>query len=47
TQYTLRDDDQWTCIFNLRKPDFGAPDPDVLGPALDQKASKRWRSGNK
>ncbi|MDX0973277.1 conjugal transfer protein TrbG [Sinorhizobium medicae] len=47
TQYTLRDGNQWTCIFNLRKPDFGAPDPDVLGPSLDQQASKRWRSGNK
>ena len=34
-QYTLRDGDQWTCIFNLRKPDFGAPDPDILGPAED------------
>lgn len=47
TQYTLRDGDQWTCIFNLRKPDFGEPDPDILGPAFDGAASKRWRSGNK
>lgn len=47
TQYTLRDGNQWTCIFNLRKPDFGAPDPDVIGPAPDRHASKRWRSGNK
>ncbi|RWB51839.1 TrbG/VirB9 family P-type conjugative transfer protein [Mesorhizobium sp.] len=46
TQYTLRDGDQWTCIFNLRKPDFGTPDPDVLGPAPDRQAKKRWRSGN-
>ncbi|TIR28940.1 MAG: P-type conjugative transfer protein VirB9 [Mesorhizobium sp.] len=46
TQYTLRDGNQWTCIFNLRKPDFGAPDPDILGPAPDRLASKRRRSGN-
>ncbi len=47
TQYTLRDGNQWTCIFNLRKPDFGAPDPDILGPAVDTEATKRRRSGNK
>lgn len=46
TQYTLRDGDQWICIFNLRKPDFGAPDPDIMGPAPDQVATKRRRSGN-
>lgn len=46
TQYTLRDGNQWTCIFNLRKPDFGAPDPAVMGPAFDDTASKRRRSGN-
>jgi type IV secretion system protein VirB9 len=46
TQYTLRDGNQWTCIFNLRKPDFGAPDPAVMGPVFDDKASKRRRSGN-
>ncbi|MES0057245.1 TrbG/VirB9 family P-type conjugative transfer protein [Mesorhizobium sp. M0078] len=46
TQYTLRNGDQWTCIFNLRKPDFGTPDPDILGPAPDRQAKKRWRSGN-
>ena len=46
TQYTLRDGDQWTCIFNLRKPDFGAPDPGILGPAEDDQATKRRRSGN-
>lgn len=46
TQYTLRDGNQWTCIFNLRKPDFGAPDPGVMGPVFDDKASKRRRSGN-
>ena len=46
TQYTLRDGDQWTCIFNLRKPDFGAPDPDIMGPAFDSKARRRRGSGN-
>ena len=46
TQFTLRDGDQWTCVFNLRKPDFGAPDPNILGPAEDDQARKRWRSGN-
>ena len=46
TQYTLREGSQWTCIFNLRKPDFGAPDPAILGPAPDTKATKRRRSGN-
>lgn len=47
TQYTLRDGNRWTCIFNLRKPDFGAPDPDILGPVEDKQASGRRRSGNK
>lgn len=46
-QYTLRDGNEWTCIFNLRQPDFGAPDPDILGPKEDLSATKRWRSGNK
>jgi type IV secretion system protein VirB9 len=46
TQYTLRDGNQWTCIFNLRKPDFGAPDPDIMAPSLDEKATTRRRSGN-
>ncbi|TIS85922.1 MAG: conjugal transfer protein TrbG [Mesorhizobium sp.] len=46
TQYTLRDGDRWTCIFNLRKPDFGTPDPDILGPAPDRQAKKRSRTGN-
>lgn len=45
-QYTLRDGNEWTCIFNLRQPDFGAPDPDILGPKEDPVARKRWRSGN-
>lgn len=44
TQYTLREGNQWTCIFNLRKPDFGAPDPAILGPAPDTKAMKRRRA---
>ena len=47
TQFTLRDGDQWTCIFNLRKPDFDAPDPDVMGPKLETQASNRSGSGNK
>jgi type IV secretion system protein VirB9 len=46
TQFTLRDGDRWTCIFNLEEPDFGSPDPDVLGPVEDPQAKKRWRSGN-
>ncbi|WP_292329606.1 P-type conjugative transfer protein VirB9 [Mesorhizobium sp.] len=46
TQFTLRDGDEWVCIFNLRKPDFGAPDPRVLGPVEDPHATKRRRSGN-
>ncbi|SCW87444.1 type IV secretion system protein VirB9 [Rhizobium mongolense subsp. loessense] len=46
TQYTLRDGNQWTCIFNLRKPDFGAPDPAIMGPVFDNRARTRRRSGN-
>ncbi|NSY51404.1 TrbG/VirB9 family P-type conjugative transfer protein [Agrobacterium tumefaciens] len=46
TQYTLRDGNQWTCIFNLRKPDFATPDPDIMAPQRDLDASKRRRSGN-
>jgi type IV secretion system protein VirB9 len=46
TQYTLRDGNVWTCIFNLRKPDFGAPDPAIMGPAPEKTAKERWRSGN-
>ncbi|TPM24227.1 conjugal transfer protein TrbG [Mesorhizobium sp. B2-3-5] len=46
TQFTLRDGDQWICIFNLRKPDFGAPDADVMAPARDVQAKIRRRSGN-
>jgi type IV secretion system protein VirB9 len=46
TQYTLRDGNQWTCIFNLRKPDFAAPDPNIMAPKPDPDASKRRRSGN-
>lgn len=45
-QFTLRDGDQWICIFNLRTPDFGAPDPDILGPVEDDRARSRRRSGN-
>ena len=47
TQFTLRDGDQWICIFNLRKPDFAAPDPAILGPVEDDKAKPRRRSGNR
>ena len=47
TQFTLRDGNEWTCIFNLRKPDFGAPDPDILGPAEDHDGNKAARSGNR
>lgn len=46
TQYTLRDGDEWTCIFNLRKSDFGAPKPDVMAPSPDKNATMRRRSGN-
>lgn len=46
TQFTLRDGDRWTCIFNLRKPDFGAPDPDIMAPKPDPDATKRRKSGN-
>jgi type IV secretion system protein VirB9 len=46
TQYTLRSGNQWTCIFNLGKPDFGAADPDIMGPILDNRAKMRRRSGN-
>ncbi|MCS4096094.1 TrbG/VirB9 family P-type conjugative transfer protein [Rhizobium sp. BK176] len=45
-QYTLRDGSDWTCIFNLGKPDFGGPDPAILGPSPEDKASIRRRSGN-
>lgn len=46
TQYTLRDGDEWTCIFNLRRPDFGAPNPDIMAPSPDKNATMRRRSGN-
>jgi type IV secretion system protein VirB9 len=45
-QFTLRDGDRWVCIFNLGKPDFGAPDPGVLGPVEEPLATERGRSGN-
>ncbi len=41
TQFTLRDGNDYTCIFNLRKPDFGAPDPAIMGPTPDPLAEKR------
>ena len=46
TQFTLRDGPQWICIFNLKKPDFGAPDPAILGPVEDPHATRRKGSGN-
>jgi len=46
TQFTLRDGPQWICIFNLKKPDFGAPDPAILGPVEDPRATRRKGSGN-
>lgn len=46
TQYTLRDGKEWVCIFNLKRPDFGAPDPAILGPSRDAVAVERKRSGN-
>lgn len=45
-QFTLRDGNQWICIFNLRKPDPGAADPGILGPVEDRQAKKRRGSGN-
>jgi type IV secretion system protein VirB9 len=45
-QFTLRDGDRWICIFNLRKPDFGAADPAIFGPLEDNKATKRRWSRN-
>lgn len=47
SQFTLRDGNVHTCIFNLGKPDYGAPDPFVEAPVKDAKAVKRRRSGNK
>jgi type IV secretion system protein VirB9 len=46
TQFTLRDGNEWVCLFNLRKPDFAAPDPFIEAPALT-KVDKRRGSGNK
>ncbi|WP_431323420.1 TrbG/VirB9 family P-type conjugative transfer protein [Rhizobium sp. YTU87027] len=46
SQYTLRDGNQWICIFNLRRPDLGQPAPAPLAPSLHEKAANRRRSGN-
>lgn len=46
-QYTLRDGQTWTCIFNLRKDDFGQTVVDADGPKVDEDAKIRSRSGNK
>lgn len=46
TQFTLRDGANWTCVFNLRKPDFAAPDPNIMAPKQETTSSKRRGSGN-
>lgn len=46
TQFTLRDGDQWICIFNLRKQDFAVPEPDIFAPVEDTKAKNRRGNGN-
>lgn len=46
-QFTLRDGNDWVCIFNLAAPDFGAPDPAIHGPEHDGTAKKRRGSGNR
>lgn len=45
-QFTLRDGSDFTCIFNVKKPELGAPDENIAGPAKDTKATLRSRSGN-
>lgn len=45
-QYTLREGDLWTCIFNLRVPDITAPDPYIAAPQLDTTATIRTGSKN-
>lgn len=47
TQYTLRDGNRWICIFNLRRPDFAAPDPAIHGPRPDDSATLRARRENR
>lgn len=46
-QFTLRDGKVWTCIFNLRKPDFGQTEVDADSPKEDKVAKIRSKSGNK
>jgi type IV secretion system protein VirB9 len=45
-QFTLREGDLWTCIFNLRVPDISAPDPYINAPVLDTTATTRSGSNN-
>jgi type IV secretion system protein VirB9 len=45
-QFTLRDGSAWTCIFNLRRPDYGAIDTNIMGPKREAAATDRKRSGN-
>jgi len=45
-QFTLRDGNRWTCVFNLRAPAFGAPRSDPSGPLEETNATLRNRSGN-
>lgn len=47
TQYTLRDGDRWICIFNLRRPDFAAPDPAIHGPRPEESSKRRARRENR
>lgn len=46
-QFTLRDGKVWTCIFNLRKPDYGQTEVDADSPKEDKIAKIRSKSGNK
>lgn len=45
-QYTLRDGNEHTCVFNLGKPDYDAPDRFNEAPKKDASAVIRKRSGN-
>ena len=45
SQFTLRDGDISTCVFNLRKPDFAAPDPYNEAPQKDAAAKPRKGRG--
>lgn len=43
TQLTLRDGTEFICLFNLRKPDFGAPVADITGPRVQNPKRKKRR----